>query len=215
MKTRNPIMLAMVMILIATLACSIPSSGVQSSTPTPTAAVGSVIGIIGGIGGGSGGSGSAGGGSGGGSGGSGGTGGSNAGASTPAPTPNPTPAARGPYVVSQIESLGGETVSGTVCDVTQQFVVTSTSPKITFDITFSPQDAERGSLAYAYSFPALGETHDATGSYTLSQAGADGTLLLTMTVSDHVVFKGFDGLIPINYKFNLVPSNSTPCPTTP
>jgi hypothetical protein len=40
----------------------------------------------------------------------------------------------------------------------------------------------------------------------------NGTLQLTMSVSDHVVFKGFDGNMPNNYKFNLVPSGDTPCP---
>jgi hypothetical protein len=66
-------------------------------------------------------------------------------------------------------------------------------------------------LTYAYSIPRAGESHDAHGTYTLSLAAPDGTLLLSMAVRDHVVFKGFDGTIPLNYSFDLVPADA-PCP---
>ena len=135
---------------------------------------------------------------------------------TPLPTATPTlpatPAPQGPYLVKQIRQVGDETISGEVCSTTRPFSVTISTPKITFNPVFVPADANHGSLSYAYSFPSLGETHDAVGNYTLTNAGTDGTLLLSMTVSDHVVFKGFDGKMPIKYTFNLVPSSNTSCP---
>ncbi len=115
-------------------------------------------------------------------------------------------------MVKQIETLGGESISGLVCSLAQPFIVNFVTPKITFNNTYAPQSNSNGSWAYAYSFPTLGETHDAKGSYTLSPAGADGTLLLTETGSDHVVFHGFDGSVPVNYKFDLVPTSGSPCP---
>jgi hypothetical protein len=117
----------------------------------------------------------------------------------------------GPYVVLQIESLGGEVISGEVCSLTKPFSVFSKTPKVAFTFAFVPQDERKGKVAYAYTIPSAGESHDATGTYVLSLAGKDGTLQLTLAVSDHVVFKGFDGNIPNNYKFNLVPSSKTHC----
>jgi hypothetical protein len=133
---------------------------------------------------------------------------------TIAPTSNPTPSPQGPYVVKQIRSAGGETISGEVCSITEVFDETFKAPAVTFITKFVPQNASAGNLSYAYSLPKAGETHDATGTYTLSLAGADGTLLLSMKVSDHVVFKGFDGIMPVNYEFNLVPSMNTSCPAS-
>ncbi len=130
---------------------------------------------------------------------------------TTAPTSNPTPRPQGPYVVKQIRSAGGETISGEVCSITDAFDVTFKAPAVTFITRFVPQNDSSGNLSYAYSLPKAGETHDATGTYTLSLASADGTLLLSMKVSDHVVFKGFDGIMPVNYEFNLVPSMNTSC----
>jgi hypothetical protein len=133
---------------------------------------------------------------------------------TTAPTSNPTPRPHGPYVVKQIRSAGGETISGEVCSITDAFDVTFKAPAVTFITKFVPQNASSGNLSYAYSIPKAGETHDATGTYTLSLANADGTLLLSMIVSDHVVFKGFDGIKTVNYEFNLVPSTNTSCPAS-
>lgn len=77
---------------------------------------------------------------------------------------------------------------------------------------FFPQGADRGSLSYAYSFPSLGEAHNASGSYTIGVDNvATNTLLLTMKVSDHVTFKGYDGIVPVNYKFDLVHSADVKC----
>jgi hypothetical protein len=119
------------------------------------------------------------------------------------------------YVVKQIETLGGEAISGTVCSVIKPFSVLSVTPRVTFTFYFVPQDAQHGNVSYAYSIPSAGESHDARGTYSLAQVDKDGTLQLSMSVSDHVVFKGFDGNIPNNYKFNLVPSGNTSCPPVP
>jgi hypothetical protein len=245
MIKKNPLWFVFSVLLIATLGCSLPAFGLQSSTATPTTAnianptstcspndlgcilsaeltstpniINAVSTLKAGAGGGGGGSGGGGGGSGssggsGGSGGSGSAGGSNSGGSTSVPTLDVN-LSTGPYVVSQIESLGGETISGEVCDIRAPFIVTSVTPRVTFDFKFSPQGVESGNLAYSYNIPKAGESHDATGSYTLSQAGTNGMLLLSLKVLDHVTFKGFDGKIPVIYKFNLVPDTSRPCPT--
>jgi hypothetical protein len=118
----------------------------------------------------------------------------------------------GAYVVKQTESLGGETISGFVCSRTAPFGVSARTSKVAWVFGFVPRDATHGQVTYAYSIPSAGEAHDATGTYTLSSAAADGTLLLSMAVSDHVTFKGFDGNIPLHYQFQLVPSESAPCP---
>jgi|SRR5579859_658850 len=134
---------------------------------------------------------------------------------TPTPTatePTPTPGSGGPYVVKQVETLGGETISGGVCSLTQPFLVHSTTPKVTFNFVFVPLDAKHGSVTYVYSIPSAGESHDAKGTYTISPPDPDGTLHLSLSVSDHVVFHGFDGNIPLSYKFDLVPAVNVPCP---
>jgi hypothetical protein len=108
--------------------------------------------------------------------------------------------------------LGGEVISGVVCSLKLPFSVNSVTPRVSFVFVFVPVDAGHGRVTYAYSIPSAGESHDATGNYTISPAGADGTLLLSLAVSDHVVFKGFDGNLPVQYKFNLVPSTTMTCP---
>jgi hypothetical protein len=140
----------------------------------------------------------------------GGSGSSNVSSSTQLPTTY-----TGPYVVKQIETLGGEVILGIVCSLTQPFSVISNTPHVTFTFYFVPQDAQRGKVTYTYSIPKAGESHDAAGTYSLNQVDKDGTLQLSMSVSDHVVFKGFDGNIPNNYKFDLVPSGDTSCPPSP
>jgi len=199
--------------LITSIACLslTPLQKALSPTSTPTQTPSVLLNIGGGGGNGTGGSG--GNGSGGGNG-QGGSGGNNNGASTPAPTPDPTPSPQGPYVVKQIVTLGDETIAGEVCSTAVAFGVNVTTPKITFTISFAPETVEGGKWSESYSFPSLGETHDANGSYTLSPAGPDGTLLLTMKGSDHVVFNGFDGNLPLNYQFDLVPSSQTSCPNS-
>ena len=129
---------------------------------------------------------------------------------TATPTPTPPLGPQGPLEVEQIVSLGGETIAGTVCRTTQAFAVTFTTPAVSFITNFVPATADSGSWSYNYSIPSGPESHDASGTYTIGQAGADGKHLLSMTGSDHVVGNGFDMSQTINYEFNLAPS-STSC----
>jgi hypothetical protein len=139
---------------------------------------------------------------------------------TPSPSPSttaspsPTPPGQGPYIVKQTENQGGETVSGTVCDTRRPFVVHVVSPGVTFDWPFAPSGDSAGAWSYAYTFPSLGESHDASGTYTISPSDEDGTRQVATTGRDHVVFNGFDGMIPRNYSFDLVQSATTSCPTS-
>jgi hypothetical protein len=202
--------------MILLLSCALPFSLQQALTPTPTLTTSPAINIGGGIV--QNGSGSSGAGNGqGGSGGSGGNGGSGSGSgngsnSQGGITPDSVPL---PYVVKQIVSLGHEAISGQVCNLTRPFTVYAIAPEVSWNFLYNPSGADHGSWVYAYSIPKAGETHDAAGSYTISQVSSDGTLLLTMTGKDHVTFKGFDGPFPVNYTFNLVPSQNTSCPNTP
>jgi hypothetical protein len=204
MRSRLGIQLAVASVLVAILACSFPLSAPPTATP------GDVTLNSGASGGGGGG---------------GGAGGSGSIVSPPVLTRNPTPAetptegptpspagSQGPYLVKQTHSLGGEVISGQVCSLIKPFTVTSAAPKVTFTFNFVPIAADHGNLAYAYSLPSAGESHDARGTYVITQASSDGTLLLSMAVSDHVVFKGFDGNMPVKYDFKLVPSTQTSCP---
>jgi len=117
-------------------------------------------------------------------------------------------ASTGPFTVKQTESLGGETLSGSVCDVTKPFAVLAATKRVAWTFKFTPNSATSGAVGYTYSIPSAGESHNATGTYRLSQPAPDGTLVLSLAVSDRVVFKGFDGPIPLRYKFSLVPSVS-------
>jgi len=133
------------------------------------------------------------------------------------PSPSETPATPfanigGPYAVKQIETLGHESISGTVCSVTKPFAVNAVAPEVAWVMYFIPKDANNGSIAYSYTIPKAGESHDAKGTYNISLVDKAGTLLVSLTVSDHVVFKGFDGNIPNRYKFDLVPTEATGCP---
>ncbi len=195
------------LLVIATLSCGgLP----LTPTPTPTSGARQVPVVAPQVVGGSGGSGSGGGAGNGGGGGSGG--GSVPILSSPAPTPNPSPVpATGPYLVKQTETLGHESISGQVCSTVAPFFVTSVTPEATFTFNFVPAAADHGTLTYAYSIPKAGESHSATGTYTISLARSDGTRTLSLRVSDHVVFKGFDGNLPVGYKFDLVPSPNISC----
>ena len=113
----------------------------------------------------------------------------------------------GSYVVQQIETLGKESIAGIVCSTSLPFSVSATSPHVAWVFNFFPNMTWN----YAYSIPSAGESHDASGNYAISPPDSSGVLLLTMKGSDHVVFKGFDGKIPVQYKFNLVPASAT-CP---
>jgi hypothetical protein len=118
----------------------------------------------------------------------------------------------GPYEVKQTRTLGHETISGLVCDVRRGFAVSAVAPASSWSFVFTPtggggdQGPLTGTVVYAYSIPSAGESHDATGNYTVSGADPDGTRHVSMTVRDHVVFHGFDGVIPVSYSFDLVPT---------
>jgi hypothetical protein len=115
--------------------------------------------------------------------------------------------------VKQTSNVGGETISGQVCKVTDPFVVHFVTPKVTFDTTYTPISAANGNYNFAYSFPDLGETDTGTGTYTLTTApGNPDALVLKMTGRIHTVFTGFDGNIAQAYSFQLVPSTETTCP---
>jgi hypothetical protein len=206
---------AMIIILatILTLSCALPLSLQRALSPSSTPTTSPALNIGGGIVQNGNGNGGAGNGQGG-SAGSGGSGGGfgNGSNSQVGVTPNPNHL---PYVVKQIVSLGHETISGQVCNLTQKFTVNAVAPEVSWNFIYNPSDAGQGSWVYAYSIPKAGETHDAAGSYKISQVSSDGTLRLTMTGSDKVAFKGFAGTIPVNYYYNLVPSQNTACPNTP
>jgi hypothetical protein len=139
------------------------------------------------------------------------------------PTPAATPTATAPpsvfdyYQVKQTQHLGDEVVSGGAClpsaggAAQQRLAVRMTTQTITFLIGFQPTTTSAGSFTYAYSFPDLGESHSATGTYTLSGPAADGMRTVRLTGRDHVVFNGFDGPIPVTYAFGLVPVQPS-CP---
>lgn len=86
------------------------------------------------------------------------------------------------------------------------------TPKVTFNFVFVPAEANRGKVTYAYTIPSAGESHDAAGTYTIQPLVGTVKLVLSLSVSDHVVFKGFDGNIPNRYSFNLVPNSNISCP---
>ena len=176
----------------------------------PCAPLKTTTGVQGGAGGGAGlgGPGTGGGGAGGG-GGDGGAGGGGGGSQDPTKLAD---VFGGPYRVVQVETLGGETISGFVCALDKPFAVHMATPKVTFDTGFVPSDNTRGAVTYAYNIPSAGESHEAHGSYTITPPAKDGTLSLAFQVSDHVVFHGFDGNIPLRYKMNLAPiPDQGPC----
>ncbi len=218
-QRRRGILISIIAIMAVTMACALPLAAPETGRPTETpTATGQAV--LPSTGGGSG-TGNSAGGSAGGSNSSGGNSGSGTGSANQggsAASPEPTQLvdfSGGPYTVKQIETLGGETISGTVCSTSKPFSVLSVTPHVTFTFNFVPLDAQHGSVTYAYSIQSAGESHNAAGTYTLAGVDKAGTLQLSLTVSDHVVFKGFDGNIPNHYKFNLVPSGGPPCPAAP
>jgi hypothetical protein len=144
-------------------------------------------------------------------------------ASTPAPTTLTLPASTEPetsllttpdfgaYTVKQIETLGGESISGLVCDLRRPYTVNAATSKVAWVFQFSPiENGGTGNVSYSYSIPSAGESHTATGTYKVGDSDQSGTRRVELTVSDHVIFKGFDGNIPNRYKFDLVPAPSCP-----
>jgi hypothetical protein len=226
---RKWVIFPIVGLIAVTMACALPGAIAQTSkttaTPTPNLSIllpslagtstptvllpaGASNGVIGSS---SGSNGSTGGNSAGTGGNSGGTGGNSSSSIENPPTQLPDINTR-PYLVQQVETLGGEAISGVVCSLSQPFSVLSVTPHVTFSFYFVPKNTQNGTVSYAYTIKSAGESHNANGTYSLNQIQNDGTLQLSMTVSDHVTFKGFDGNIPNHYKFNLVPSGNTSCP---
>ena len=152
----------------------------------------------------------------GGGGGSAGPGGPAAPGTTPS-RPGPADRLQGPYVVTQTMSLGRETISGSACDEAQPFDVHFVTRPATFDARFEPATAagQPGQWHYGYGIPRAGESHAAQGTFTLQADLAARALHVTMTGSDHVVFKGFDGNMPIDYQFDLVATPGAPCTPVP
>ena len=138
--------------------------------------------------------------------------------SNPAPgetaTFSPFPGANllGPYIIKQMESQEGETVAGDICNLSKLFAVMVRTTEVTYAFNFSPEGFDRGKWMYVYSIPSIGETHDASGTYSLDQPDQDGMRLLTMTGSDHVVSAGVGESQPVEYKLGLVPTEIANCP---
>jgi hypothetical protein len=114
----------------------------------------------------------------------------------------------GPYHIVKVKNVGGETVDGVVCAIDRPFVVHMQTRPATFDIKFEPADKARGTWTYAYDIPRAGESHKASGEYTMSAPAADGTRALTIDGKDFVTFKGFAGPMPMQYVFGLAPASS-------
>jgi len=113
----------------------------------------------------------------------------------------------GPYHIVKVRDLGGEMVDGVVCAVDRPFVVHMQTRPATFDIKFEPADRARGMWTYAYDIPRAGESHKASGEYTMSPPAADGSRSLSIDGKDFVTFRGFAGPMPMQYVFGLSPAS--------
>jgi hypothetical protein len=111
----------------------------------------------------------------------------------------------GPYRIVKVMNRGGEMVDGVVCAIDRPFVVHMQTRPATFDIKFEPADKARGMWTYAYDIPRAGESHKASGEFTMSAPAADGSRSLTIDGKDFVTFKGFAGPMPMQYVFGLAP----------
>jgi hypothetical protein len=127
-------------------------------------------------------------------------------------SPFPGASLLGPYIIKQMESQEGETVQGDICNLTKLFAVMVRTTEVTYAFNFSPEGFEHGKWMYEYSLPSTGETHAASGTYSLDQPDKDGMRLLSMTGSDHVVSEGVDESRSVDYKLGLVPTEIANCP---
>ena len=128
----------------------------------------------------------------------------------PTPTINPTVVPTGPYLVRQTMTLADEvlgTPDGGVCTNTL-FRIPAVTQGVSILFVFDPHGLYPGiqgnTFGYRYEISDTGETHAAEGSYTLTP-NPDGSLKVSISANDHVTFKGFDGVIPVSYEFDLVP----------
>lgn len=135
---------------------------------------------------------------------------------TPTPVPTPTITPGGPYLVKQTMTRGDETLvspAGGICTNSIWRVPVNTST-IQFLMVFDPHGVYPGingnTFGYYYTFPSLGESHHAEGSYTLTSKPG-GSVTVSISAQDHVVFNGFDGNVPLSYQFDLVPMGSGNC----
>jgi hypothetical protein len=131
------------------------------------------------------------------------------------------PDLQGPYDVRQVETLGREKIKGRVCGLADDFDIDFETPPANFRMHFKPDLVAarslkavplHGTLAYQYSIPRAGETHDATGKYDLAMEPAAHRIHVAIEVNDHVRFKGYDGVPVTRYKFDLEPTPGGPCP---
>jgi hypothetical protein len=131
------------------------------------------------------------------------------------------PDLQGPYQVKQLETLGREKIKGGVCSLADEFDVTFETPPATFKMHLKPDLVAtrrltsvplHGTLAYQYSIPRAGETHDATGVYDLTPDPGAHRIHVAIEARDHVRFKGFDGVPVTRYKFDLQPDPAAACP---
>jgi hypothetical protein len=131
------------------------------------------------------------------------------------------PDLQGPYEVKQLETLGREKIKGQVCELADGFDVTFETPPAAFKMHFKPDIVAarsiksvplHGTVAYQYSIPRAGETHDATGLYGLAADSAAHRIHVAIEVKDHVRFKGYDGVPKTRYRFDLVPMPGATCP---
>ena len=117
-----------------------------------------------------------------------------------------------PFIVRQTETLGGERIAGSVCRLGDSFVVNFVTPRVAFAALFTPGGSPvAGNVSYAYSIPSAGETHAAQGTYSGKADAAARAVHVSMAVSDHVVFHGFDGNLPNRYNFDLVATPGASC----
>ena len=118
----------------------------------------------------------------------------------------------GPYTAQTTMNLGGVTVSGAICTLGQPFEVTFTQTDIiTWVIQFVPADATNGTYSYSYSLADVGEAAKGEGTYTVSDAAADGSRTLTFDGTQTNTFNGGSPTMQLHYSFGLTPDTTGAC----
>ncbi|MBI1259259.1 MAG: SH3 domain-containing protein [Chloroflexi bacterium] len=111
----------------------------------------------------------------------------------------------GPYTVQKIMDLGGEVPTGSICSLDQAFTIHQEAGGVAFDMHFTPASATQGKYAYGYSIPEAGETVSGEGSYSVSEAAADGSRTLTFDGTQINKFNGGNPTFHITYSVGLRP----------
>ncbi len=120
------------------------------------------------------------------------------------------------FQVIKTMNLGGETLKGTACAVaspfavTQPFVITMATRRVTFDIHFTPSGPTQGSWSYDYSIASAGETDSASGNYTISPA-AQGAYQLVIDGKGQSKFRGGSPTFQLHYAMGLSPAATNTC----